>query len=116
MAARTRYAPDRGLTARMTATMFLLGLVFVAFVALELFLRLNGCAFPVGDAEAAVMMLAMAAGELPDDEFIAWEARAGSQTHGDGRSRRRARGIALPDKRVTLDDSAPRRRGEEALM
>jgi heat shock protein HtpX len=31
--ARTRYAPDRGLTARMTATMFLLGLVFVAFVA-----------------------------------------------------------------------------------
>ena len=32
MAARTRYAPDRGLTARMTATMFLLGLVFVAFI------------------------------------------------------------------------------------
>jgi heat shock protein HtpX len=34
MAARTRYAPDRGLSARMTATMFLLGLVFVAFIAL----------------------------------------------------------------------------------
>ncbi|MCW2890916.1 MAG: heat shock protein HtpX [Trebonia sp.] len=34
MAARTRYAPDRGLTVRMTATMFLLGLVFVVFVAL----------------------------------------------------------------------------------
>ena len=33
MAARTRYAPDRGLTARMTATIFLLGLVFVAFIA-----------------------------------------------------------------------------------
>ena len=33
MVARTRYAPDRGLVARMTATMFLLGLVFVAFVA-----------------------------------------------------------------------------------
>jgi heat shock protein HtpX len=32
--ARTRYAPDRGLTVRMTATIFLLGLVFVAFVAL----------------------------------------------------------------------------------
>jgi heat shock protein HtpX len=32
--ARTRYAPDRGLTTRMTLTMFLLGLVFVAFVAL----------------------------------------------------------------------------------
>jgi heat shock protein HtpX len=33
MAARTRYAPDRGLTARMTATIFLLGLVFVGFIA-----------------------------------------------------------------------------------
>src|SRR5215467_12414447 len=31
--ARTRYAPDRGLTVRMTATMFFLGLVFVAFIA-----------------------------------------------------------------------------------
>ena len=31
--ARTRYAPDRGLTVRMTLTMFLLGLVFVLFVA-----------------------------------------------------------------------------------
>lgn len=44
----------------------------MAFVALELFLRLNGCVFTVGDAEAVVMMLAMAAGELPDDEFSAW--------------------------------------------
>jgi heat shock protein HtpX len=33
MAARTRYAPDRGLTVRMTATLFLLGLVFVGFIA-----------------------------------------------------------------------------------
>jgi heat shock protein HtpX len=32
--ARTRYAPDRGLTARMTLTMFLIGLVFVGFVAI----------------------------------------------------------------------------------
>src|SRR6202453_84689 len=32
--ARSRYAPDRGLTARMTATMFLLGLAFVVFVCL----------------------------------------------------------------------------------
>jgi death on curing protein len=43
-----------------------------AYVALEVFLRLNGCRFAVGDAEAVVVMLAMAAGELPDDEFIAW--------------------------------------------
>ncbi|GLZ10441.1 protease HtpX [Actinomadura sp. NBRC 104425] len=31
--ARTRYASDRGLTSRMVVTMFLLGLVYVAFVA-----------------------------------------------------------------------------------
>jgi death-on-curing protein len=43
-----------------------------AFVALELFLRLNGWVFTVSDAEAVVMMLALAAGELPDDEFTAW--------------------------------------------
>jgi death on curing protein len=43
-----------------------------AFVALELFLRLNGCLFTVGDAEAVVMTLAMAAGELSDAEFTAW--------------------------------------------
>ncbi|MGI5168635.1 zinc metalloprotease HtpX [Spirillospora sp. CA-253888] len=30
--ARTRYAPDRGLTSRMLVTMFLLGLVYVVFV------------------------------------------------------------------------------------
>jgi len=43
-----------------------------AFVALELFLRLNGWVFTVSDAEAVVMMLALAAGELPDDEFTPW--------------------------------------------
>ena len=43
-----------------------------AFVALELFLRLNGCRLVVRDAEAVVAMLAMAAGELPDNEFTAW--------------------------------------------
>src|SRR5260370_3016132 len=36
MAARTRYAPDRGLTARMTATMFLLGVLLVGLVAATL--------------------------------------------------------------------------------
>lgn len=43
-----------------------------AYVALELFIRLNGGRFPVSDAEAVVTMLALAAGELTDDEFIAW--------------------------------------------
>ena len=43
-----------------------------AFVALELFLRLNRCLFTASDAEAVVMTLAMAAGELDDIEFTAW--------------------------------------------
>jgi death-on-curing protein len=43
-----------------------------AFVALELFLRLNGCALTAGDADCVVMTLAMATGELPDGEFTAW--------------------------------------------
>ncbi len=33
MMSATRFAPDRGLTVRMTVTMFLLGLVYVAFMA-----------------------------------------------------------------------------------
>ncbi|WP_428486761.1 Fic family protein [Rhodopila sp.] len=41
------------------------------YVVLELFLRLNGCRFTVGDADAGVTPRAMAAEELPDGEFIA---------------------------------------------
>jgi len=51
---------------------FLDGNKRTAFVAQELFQRLNGCLLAAGDAETVVIMLAMAAGELPDDEFIAW--------------------------------------------
>lgn len=43
-----------------------------AYVALELCLRLNGLRFPVSDAEAAVVMLQLAAGEISDDEFTGW--------------------------------------------
>ena len=43
-----------------------------AYVALESFLLLNGVRFRASDAEAVVAMLAMASGEMPDDEFIAW--------------------------------------------
>jgi death-on-curing protein len=43
-----------------------------AYVALETFLTLNGHRFPVSDAEAVVMTLAMASGEMGDDEFIDW--------------------------------------------
>jgi heat shock protein HtpX len=54
MAARTRYAPDRGLTVRMTATMFLLGLVFVAFVALII-----GIMAAVHASGAAIVLVAL---------------------------------------------------------
>jgi heat shock protein HtpX len=39
--ARTRYATDRGLVARMGATMFLLGLVFVGFILALIFILLD---------------------------------------------------------------------------
>ncbi len=42
-----------------------------ALVALEFFLRLNGCDFTAGDTEAVVMVIAMAADEIPDKEFTA---------------------------------------------
>jgi death-on-curing protein len=51
---------------------FLDGNKRTAYVALETFLALNGCAFPVSDADAVVATLAMAAGEMNDDEFTAW--------------------------------------------
>jgi death-on-curing protein len=43
-----------------------------AYVALELCLRLNGLRFPVSDAEAAVVMLQLAASEISDEEFTTW--------------------------------------------
>src|SRR5450755_679534 len=36
--ARTRYATDKGLVARMSATIFMLGLVFTAFIAALVYL------------------------------------------------------------------------------
>jgi death-on-curing protein len=43
-----------------------------AYVALELFLAKNGFDFVASDVDAVVMMLGMAAGEVPDELFIAW--------------------------------------------
>ena len=51
---------------------FLDGNKRTAYVALETFLALNGCAFPVSDADAVVATLAMAASEMNDEEFTAW--------------------------------------------
>jgi heat shock protein HtpX len=55
--ARTRYAPDRGLTVRMTATMFLLGLVFVAFVVVII-----GIMEAVGASVGAIVVIAILLG------------------------------------------------------
>jgi heat shock protein HtpX len=55
--ARTRYAPDRGLTVRMTVTMFLLGLVFVAFVALII-----GIMDAIGASAGAIVFIAILLG------------------------------------------------------
>jgi death-on-curing protein len=42
------------------------------YVALELCLKLNGFTFPVSDAEAAVVMLQLAASDISEDEFTSW--------------------------------------------
>jgi heat shock protein HtpX len=57
--AKTRYAPDRGLTTRMTLTMFLLGLVFVAFVIALIYLL---GAFGVGSGAIAFFAIALGLG------------------------------------------------------
>src|ERR1700726_1117009 len=59
MAARTRYAPDRGLSVRMTATMFLLGLGFVGFVAAIIGI---GAATHASDAVIVVFAVVLAGG------------------------------------------------------
>ena len=57
--AKTRYAPDRGLTARMTLTMFLLGLVFVALVLVLIWLL---SAFGVGSGAIVFFAIVLGAG------------------------------------------------------
>lgn len=45
-----------------------------AFVAVELFLALNGHDLLASDAECVLTTLALAAGDLPEAEFAAWFA------------------------------------------
>jgi death on curing protein len=49
-----------------------------AFAALFMFLALNGLVFEPPEVDATITMLRLAAGEMPDDEFIAW-VRANAQ-------------------------------------
>lgn len=46
-----------------------------AFVAVELFLALNGLSLNAGDADCVVTMLALAAGELDEKAFAEWVRR-----------------------------------------
>ncbi|MCC6716897.1 MAG: type II toxin-antitoxin system death-on-curing family toxin [Acetobacteraceae bacterium] len=46
-----------------------------AFMALVLFLALNGMEFDPPQVEATITTLTMAAGDLPDEDFIAWVRR-----------------------------------------
>lgn len=43
-----------------------------AFVAVELFLALNGWELTADDAQCVLTMLALAAGDLAEDEFAQW--------------------------------------------
>ena len=59
----------------------------------DVYLRFGDAPAPVGRPELAL-----------DDEYIGWEARPLASKHGDGRRRGRARGVGLPDRRITLRD------------
>lgn len=54
-----------------------------ALVAAELFLRLNGWQLVVSDADCVLTMLAVATGDVTEDEFAAWlRAHASLRTKG----------------------------------
>lgn len=59
----------------------------------DCYLRFGDAPAPVGHPEFGT-----------DAEYIAWEARPAAAKFGDGRRAKRAHGVALPDRRVTLAD------------
>jgi len=115
MAARTRYAPDRGLTVRMTATMFLLGLVFVAFVVAIIGI---GAAYHASSAVivlfAVVLGGGFAIGSLFYSDKIALATAGGRVVEpNDSEDARRIHGIVdrlcaladMPKPRVAIADN-----------
>ena len=104
MAARTRYAPDRGLTVRMTATIFLLGLVFVAFIA-----AIIGIGTAYGASSSAIVLFAVvlgggfAIGSLFYSDKIAL-ATAGAHEVSPTQSQEAARLHAIVDRLCALAD------------
>jgi heat shock protein HtpX len=114
--AKTRYAPDRGLTARMTLTMFLLGLVFVAFITV-LVLVLSATGRVSGGAIiffAVLLGLVLGVGSLFYSDKIALST-SGAQlvTAQDGPQAARLNGIVdrlcalanMPKPRVAIAPS-----------
>ena len=114
--AKTRYAPDRGLTARMTLTMFLLGVVFVAFITvLVLILGATNKVSSGGIVFIAVVVgLALGIGSFWYSDKIALST-AGAQvvTPEDGPQAARLHGIVdrltalanMPKPRVAIAPS-----------
>ena len=113
--ARTRYAPDRGLTARMTATMFLLGLVFVAFVAAIIGI---GAAYHASSAGIALIAIVLAGGFaigslFYSDKIALRTAGAVEVSPNDGDMARKLHGIVdrvcaladMPKPRVAIANS-----------
>src|SRR6478609_11514310 len=115
MAARTRYAPDRGLTVRMTATMFLLGLVFVAFVA-----AIIGIGTAYGASSSAIVLFAVVLGGgfaigslFFSDKIALATAGAHEVKPTDGQEAARLHGIVdrlcaladMPKPRVAIADT-----------
>ena len=113
--AKTRYAPDRGLTARMTLTMFLLGLVFVAFIIVLVWLL---SAFGVGSG-AIIFFAILLGGGLTigsffySDKIALSAARAQEVGPGDGPMAAKVHGIVdrlcaladMPKPRVAIAPS-----------
>ena len=114
--AKTRYAPDRGLTARMTLTLFLLGVVFVAFITVLVLVL--GSATNIGSGGivfiAVLFGLALSVGSFWYSDKIALST-AGAQvvTPQDGPQAARLHGIVdrltalanMPKPRVAIAPS-----------
>jgi heat shock protein HtpX len=103
--AQTRYATDRGLIARMSATMFLLGLVFVAFVLVlvEVLLRFSN----VGNSGIIVIAVLLGGGMAFASYY--WSDKialstAGARLVGPADSEDAARLHAVVDRLCALAD------------
>src|SRR5262245_9332893 len=75
--ARTRYAPDRGLIARLGATMFLLGLVFTAVITVIVLLLLQ-----TDVSHAGIVFLAILIGVAVSFGSYYWSDKIALSTAG----------------------------------